>query len=101
MLRLLNRVSILNLSEEIKHGFEFVGDSKPNSDLINGKLDSGYKILQKENIRYDAFRQDFEKNVNPISSTDKLPSKKEYICYYDSNEPQYHRKNQHSAARGI
>jgi hypothetical protein len=98
---------ILNLSEEeVKHGFEFIGDSKPNSDLISGKSDSGYKI-GKETIRYEAFMPDSDKNVNPASSTDKLPSKQEYICdmcmqkFYDSSELQDHRKDLHSAAIGI
>jgi hypothetical protein len=98
---------ILNLSEEeVKHGFEFIGDSKPNSELISGKSDSGYKI-GKETIRYEAFMPDSDKNVNPASSTDKLPSKQEYICdmcmqkFYDSNELQDHRKDLHSAAIGI
>ena len=42
------------------------------------------------------------KNVNPASSTDKLPSKEEYICemcmqkFYNSNELQDHRKDLHS-----
>ena len=100
---------ILNLSEEeVKHGFEFMGKNKPNSDLISGKSDSTYNIgLQKETVRYEAFRLNSEKNVNPASSTDKLPSEEEYICdlcmqkFYGSNELQEHRKNQHSAATGV
>lgn len=99
---------ILNLSEEeVKHGFEFVGNNKPNSDLISGKSDSGYKIGLKETIRYEAFMPDSDKNVNPASSIDKLPSKQEYICdmcmqkFHDSNELQDHRKDLHSAAVGI
>jgi hypothetical protein len=50
---------------------------------------------------------DSDKNVNPASSTDKLPSKQEYICdmcmqkFYDSSELQDHRKDLHSAAIGI
>jgi hypothetical protein len=98
---------ILNVSEEeVKHGFEFIGDSKPNSNLISGKSNSGYKI-GKETIRYEAFMPDSDKNVNPASSTDKLPPKQEYICdmcmqkFYDSNELQDHRKAVHSAAIGI
>src|ERR687897_2440102 len=72
----------LNLSEdEVKHGFEFVGKNKPNSDLISGRSGSSYDIgLEKESVRYEAFRSDIEKNANPASSTDKLPSEDEYIC---------------------
>jgi hypothetical protein len=99
---------ILNLSEEeVKHGFEFAGDNKPNSDLVSGKSNSGYKIGLKETIRYEAFMPDAEKNVNPASSTDKLPSKQEYICdmcmrkFHDSSKLQDHRKDLHSAATGI
>lgn len=99
----------LNLSEdEVKHGFEFVGKNKPNSDLISGRSGSSYNIgLEKESVRYEAFRSDIEKNVNPASSTDKLPSEEEYICdlcmqkFNGSGELQTHRKNQHSAATGI
>jgi hypothetical protein len=99
----------LNLNEdEVKHGFEFVGRNKPNSDLISGKLGSSYNIgLEKESVRYEAFRSDLEKNVNPASSTDKLPSEEEYICdlcmqkFNGSGELQTHRKNQHSAATGV
>src|ERR687889_173024 len=99
----------LNLSEEeVKHGFEFIGKNKPNSDLISGKSDSTYNVgIQKETVRYEAFRLDSEKNVNPASSTDKLPSEEEYICdlcmqkFHGSNELQEHRKNQHSAATGV
>src|SRR5918995_558903 len=42
----------LNLSEdEVKHGFEFIGKSKPNSDLISGKSDSTYNVgLQKQTV---------------------------------------------------
>ena len=99
---------ILNLSEdEVKHGFEFTGESKPNSDLVSGKSDSGYKIGLKETIRYQAFMPDSDKNTEPAASTDKLPPKQEYICdmcmkkFYDSNELQDHRKDLHSAAVGI
>ena len=99
----------LNLSEdEVKHGFEFVGKNKPNSDLISGRSGSSYNIgLEKENVRYEALRSDIEKNVNPASSTDKLPSEDEYICdlcmqkFNGSDELQTHRKNQHSAATGV
>ncbi|HEU4823516.1 MAG TPA: hypothetical protein VFS97_08850 [Nitrososphaeraceae archaeon] len=101
-------ILILNLSEkEVKHGFEFAGDSKPNSDLVSGKSDSGYKIGLKETIRYEAFMPDAEKNINPASSTDKLPCKQEYICdmcmrkFHDSSKLQDHRKDVHSAATGI
>ena len=99
----------LNLSEdEVKHGFEFVGKNKPNSDLISGRSGSSYDIgLEKESVLYEAFSSDIEKNVNPASSTDKLPSEEEYICdlcmqkFNGSGELQTHRKNQHSAATGI
>jgi hypothetical protein len=99
----------LNLSEEeVKHGYEFIGKNKPNSNLISGKTNSTYNVgLRKETVRYEAFRSDFEKNVNPASSIDKLPSEEEYICdlcmqkFYGSNELQEHRKNQHSAATGV
>jgi hypothetical protein len=99
----------LNLSEdEVKHGFEFVGKNKPNSDLISGRSGSSYNIgLEKESVRYESFRSDIEKNVNPASSTDKLPSEDEYICdlcmqkFNGSDELQTHRKNQHSAATGV
>ena len=99
----------LNLSEdEVKHGFEFVGKNKPNSDLISGRSGSSYNIgLDKESVRYETFRSDIEKNVNPASSTDKLPSEDEYICdlcmqkFNGSDELQTHRKNQHSAATGV
>jgi hypothetical protein len=100
---------MLNLNEEeVRHGFEFGSKNKPNSDFISGKSDSAYKVgLEKESVRYEAFKPDFEKNVNPASSTDKLPSKEEYICemcmqkFYNSNELQDHRKDLHSAATGI
>jgi hypothetical protein len=99
----------LNLSEEeVKHGFEFIGKNKPNSDLISGRSGSSYNIgLEKESVRYEAFRSDIEKNVNPASTTDKLPSEEEYICdlcmqkFNDSSKLQTHRKNQHSSATGI
>ncbi len=98
---------ILNLNEEVKHGFEFVGENKPSSDLISDKSNSAYIGLEKETIRYEAFTPDFEKNVNPASSTDKLPSEEEYICdtcmqkFNDSDKLQGHRKDHHSAATGI
>ena len=99
---------MLNLNEkEVKHGFEFVGDSKPNSDLVSGKTDSGYNMGLKETIRYEAINPNSEKSLDPASSTDKLPSKQEYICdmcmqkFYNSNELQDHRKNLHSAATGV
>lgn len=108
-IRTTKSVSIkLNLSEkEVKHGFEFVGDSKPNSDLVSGKTDSGYNFGLKETIRYEALMPNSEKNLDPASSTDKLPSKQEYICdmcmqkFYNSNELQEHRKDLHSAATGV
>ena len=100
---------ILNINEEeVKHGFEFGSKNKPNSNLISGKSNSAYKVrLEKETVRYEAFKPDFEKNVNPGSSTDKLPSKEEYICdmcmqkFYNSNELQDHHKDLHSAPTGI
>jgi hypothetical protein len=102
------RVMLNLIEDELKHGFEFVGKNKPNSDLVSGKSDSAYKVgLEKGTIRYEAFRPDFDKNVDPTSSTDKLPSREEYICdmcmqkFYDSNELQNHRKKQHTAATGI
>src|ERR671911_148135 len=97
-------------SDVFKNAQVITSDGKniPNSDLISGKSDSTYNVgLQKETIRYEAFRLDSEKNVNPASSTDKLPSEEEYICdlcmqkFYGSNELQEHRKNQHSAATGV
>jgi hypothetical protein len=99
----------LNLSEdEVKHGFEFLGNNKPNSDLISGRSDSSYNVgFEKESVRYGTFGSDFEKNVNPASSTDKLPSGEEYICdlcmqkFYESSQLQMHRKNKHSAATGV
>jgi hypothetical protein len=98
----------LNLSEkEVKHGYEFVGDTKPNSDLVSGKTNSGYNLGLKETIRYEALMLNSEKNLDPASSTDKLPSKQEYICdmcmqkFYNSNELQDHRKDLHSAATGV
>jgi hypothetical protein len=99
----------LNLSEdEVRHGFEYLGNNKPNSDLISGRADSSYSVgFEKESIRYETLNSDFEKNVNPASSTDKLPSEEEYICdlcmskFYDSSQLQIHRKNQHSAATGV
>jgi hypothetical protein len=97
----------LNLSEkEVKHGFEFIGDNKPNSDLVSGKSDSGYNLGLRETIRYEALMPNSEKNFDPASSIDKLPSKQEYICdmcmqkFYNSNELQDHRKD-HSAATGV
>ena len=99
---------VLSLSEkEVKHGFEFVGDSKPNSDLVSGKTDSGYNMRLKETIRYEAINPNSEISLDPASSTDKLPSKQEYICdmcmqkFHNSNELQDHRKNLHSAATGV
>jgi hypothetical protein len=98
----------LNLSEkEVKHGFEFVGNNKPNSDLVSGKSDSGYNMGLRETIRYEALMTNSEKNLDPTSSTDKLPSKQEYICdmcmqkFYNSNELQDHRRELHSAAIGV
>jgi hypothetical protein len=98
----------LNLSEkEVKHGFEFVGDNKPNSDLVSGKSGSGYNMGLRETIRYEALMPNSEKNLDPASSTDKLPSKQEYICdmcmkkFYYPNELQDHRKDLHSAATGV
>jgi hypothetical protein len=98
----------LNLSEkEVRHGFEFVGDNKPNSDLVSGKSGSGYNMGLRETIRYEALMPNSEKNLAPASSTDKLPSKQEYICdmcmqrFYYPNELQDHRKDLHSAATGV
>jgi hypothetical protein len=98
----------LNLSEkEVKHGYEFVGDTKPNSNLVSGKTNSGYNTGLKETIRYEALMPNSEKNFDPATSTDKLPSKHEYICdmcmqkFYNSNELQDHRKDLHSAATGV
>jgi hypothetical protein len=106
-----NRIThiILNLNEEeVRQRSVFGSNNKPNSDLISGKSDSAYKVgLEKESVRYEAFKPDFEKSVNPASSTDKLPSEEEYICemcmqkFYNSNELQDHRKDLHSAATGI
>jgi hypothetical protein len=86
---------------EVKHGFEFVGDNKPNSDLVRGKSNSGYNMGLREIIRYEALIPNSEKNLDPASSTDKLPSKQEYICdmcmqkFYNHNELQDHRKDLH------
>jgi hypothetical protein len=98
----------LNLSEnEVKHGYEFVGDNKPNSNLVSGKTNSGYIIGLKETVRYEALVPNSEKILDPATSTDKLPSKQEYICdmcmqkFYSSNELQGHRKDLHSAATGV
>jgi hypothetical protein len=98
----------LNLSEkEVKHGFEFVGNNKPNSDLVSGKSGSGYNMGLRETIRYEALMPKSEKNIDPISSIDKLPSKQEYICdmcmqkFYNPNELQDHRKDLHFAATGV
>jgi hypothetical protein len=107
--RTAKSVSIkLSLSEkEVKHGFEFVGDNKPNSDLVSGKTDSGYNIGLKETIRYVAFMSNSEKNLDPASSIDKLPSEQEYICdmcmqkFQNPNKLQEHRKDLHSAATGV
>jgi hypothetical protein len=71
----------LNLSEnEVKHGYEFVGDNKPNSNLVSGKTNSGYNIGLKETVRYEALVPNSEKILDPAISTDKLPSEQEYIC---------------------
>jgi hypothetical protein len=97
---------ILNINEEqIKHGYEIV-TKKPNSELVNGKdNNSQYKIpLEKELIHYETV-QHFEENVG--SSTDKLPSREEYICdmcmekFNNPDNLQQHRAEKHSAPTGI
>jgi hypothetical protein len=98
----------LNLSEkEVKHVFEFVRDNKHNSDLVSVKSGSGYNMGLREIIRYEALMPNSEKNLDPASSIDRLPSKQEYICdmrmqkFYHPNELQDHRKDLHSAATGV
>jgi hypothetical protein len=96
---------ILTINEEqIKHGYEIV-IKKPNSELVNGKYNSQYKIpLEKEVIHYETI-QHFEENV--ASSTDKLPSREEYICdmcmekFNNPDKLQQHRVERHSAPIGI
>lgn len=96
---------ILNVNEEqIKHGYEIVS-KKSNSELVNGKYNSQYKIsLEKEVIHYETI-QHFEENV--ASSTDKLPSNEEYICdmcmekFNNPDKLQQHRAEKHSAPTGI
>lgn len=96
---------ILTINEEqIKHGYEIVS-KKPNSELVNGKYNSQYKIsLEKEVIHYETI-QHFEENV--ASSTDKLPSREEYICdmcmekFNNPDKLQQHRAEKHSAPTGI
>jgi hypothetical protein len=108
-IRITESISIkLNLSErEVKHGYEFVGDTKPNLNLVSGKTNSGYNMGLKETIRYEALMPNSQKNLDPASSTDKLPSKQEYICdmcmqkFHNSNELQDHRKDLHFAATGV
>jgi hypothetical protein len=96
---------ILTINEEqIKHGYEIV-IKQPNSELVNGKYNSQYKIpLEKEVIHYETI-QHFEENV--ASSTDKLPSREEYICdmcmekFNNPDKLQQHRVERHSAPTGI
>jgi hypothetical protein len=96
---------ILTINEEqIKHGYE-IATKKPNSELVNGKYNSQYKIpLEKEVIHYETI-QHFEENV--ASSTDKLPSREEYICdmcmekFNNPDKLQQHRVERHSAPTGI
>jgi hypothetical protein len=96
---------ILTINEEqIKHGYEIV-IKKPNSELVNSKYNSQYKIpLEKEVIHYETI-QHFEENV--ASSTDKLPSREEYICdmcmekFNNPDKLQQHRVERHSAPTGI
>jgi hypothetical protein len=108
-IRITESISIkLNLSErEVKHGYEFVGDTKPNLNLVSGKTNSGYNMGLMETIRYEALMPNSQKNLDPASSIDKLPSKQEYICdmcmqkFHNSNELQDHRKDLHFAATGV
>ena len=101
----VNPSVILTINEEqIKHGYEIV-IKKPNSELVNGKYNSQYKIpLEKEVIHYETI-QHFEENV--VSSTDKLPSREEYICdmcmekFNNPDKLQQHRVERHSAPTGI
>lgn len=101
----VNPSVILTINEEqIKHGYEIV-IKKPNSELVNGKYNSQYKIpLEKEVIHYETI-QHFEENV--ASSTDKLPSREEYICdmcmekFNNPDKLQQHRVERHSAPIGI
>ena len=96
---------ILNVNEEqIKHGYEIVS-KKPNSELVSGKYNSQYKIpLEKEVIHYETI-QHFKENA--ASSTDKLPSREEYICdmcmekFKNPDKLQQHRAEKHSAPIGI
>jgi hypothetical protein len=96
---------ILTINEEqIKHGYEIV-TKKPNSELVNGKYNPQYKMpLEKEVIHYETI-QHFEENV--ASSTDKLPSREEYICdmcmekFNNPDKLQQHRVEMHSAPTGI
>jgi hypothetical protein len=107
-----NTLSItLNLKEEeIKHGFEYATDHKPNSDIVSGKSDIGYQIpLKKQVVHYEAFPQ-FEEKEAPSSyssSTDKLPNDSQYICdmcmekFDDSRILQKHRADKHSTPTGV
>jgi hypothetical protein len=96
---------ILTINEEqIKHGYEIV-IKKSNSELVNGKYSSQYKIpLEKKVIHYETI-QHFEENA--ASSTDKLPSREEYICdmcmekFNNPDKLQQHRVEMHSAPTGI
>ena len=96
---------ILTINEEqIKHGYEIV-IKKSNSELVNAKYSSQYKIpLEKKVIHYETI-QHFEENV--ASSTDKLPSREEYICdmcmekFNNPDKLQQHRVEMHSAPTGI
>jgi hypothetical protein len=101
----------LNLEEEdVKHGFEYATDNRPNSDIVSGKSDIGYQIpLKKQVVHYEAFPQ-FEEKEAPSSyssSTDKLPKDSQYICdmcmekFDDSGILQKHRAEKHSAPTGV
>lgn len=98
---------ILNLKEdELKHGFEFMGENKPNSDFIHGKDNFSFEIpTEKEKVHYEPFSD--SKPVNPLLSQDKLPSEKEYICdmcsqrFKDIDKFEEHRRKKHFAAVGI
>ena len=103
----------LKLTEnELKHGFEFV-KAKPNSDLVAGKTNSGYKMpLEKELIHYEPLGAEEKGNNNNNDAIRDNKNEKlltsnnnvhEFICemcmerFDESNKLQRHRINTHNA----
>lgn len=90
---------ILKLNEnEVKHGHEFKGENRPNSDFDIP--------LEKEVIRYGSFPPSTEIDSKTYF-TEKMPTLEEYICDLCNNKfdkpstLEEHRKQEHKGPIGL